>query len=198
MHSASATSGQPSAMGALPWHPVVAVVLVAPLCAASFWSKKKAAEAPAVPAVRIADCRYEKLAYREGGSRVECFRWGERARLCGVRRVARPETRPRPAAQVDEMAPEQCHAGPPFWGWWNEFRNCAVTNACLLRNVLTLYSGDRDPPAYPSPLACNNWGKFPYEIRSVRGLPPPPTAPGVLWYVEPTVLRRRAFAPRAL
>ncbi|KAH8053494.1 hypothetical protein JL720_14703 [Aureococcus anophagefferens] len=50
-------------------------------------SKKKAAEAPVVPAVRIADCRYEKLAYREGGSRVECFRWGERARLCGVRIV---------------------------------------------------------------------------------------------------------------
>ncbi|KAH8057164.1 hypothetical protein JL722_6805 [Aureococcus anophagefferens] len=171
-------------MGTLPRHAVAALVLVAPLCAASFWSKKKAAEAPVVPAVRIADCRYEKLAYREGGSRVECFRWGERARLCGVRIVARPETRPRPAAQVDEMAPEQCHAGPPFWGWWNEFRNCAVTNACLLRNVLTLYSGDRDPPAYPSPLACNNWGKFPYEIRSVRGLPPPPTAPGVLWYVH--------------
>ena len=172
------------------------IILVAPLCAASFWSKKKAAEAPAAPAVRIADCRYEKLAYREGGSRVECFRWGERARLCGVRIVARPETRPRPAAQVDEMAPEQCHAGPPFWGWWNEFRNCAVTNACLLRNVLTLYSGDRDPPAYPNPLACNNWGKFPYEIRSVRGLPPPPTAPGVLWYVEPTV-SLGAHSPRA-
>ncbi|KAH8059215.1 hypothetical protein JL721_9307 [Aureococcus anophagefferens] len=87
-------------MGTLPRHAVAALVLVAPLCAASFWSKKKAAEAPVVPAVRIADCRYEKLAYREGGSRVECFRWGERARLCGVRIVARPETRPRPAAQV--------------------------------------------------------------------------------------------------
>ena len=110
----------------------VCVALVCVAAEGSFWSKKQktpldelrakaaAAEAP----VTIADSRYEKLAYREDGSRVECFRWGER---------------------VDEMEPEACHAGPPFWGWWTEFRNCAVTNACLLRNVLTLYSGRGRP-----------------------------------------------------
>lgn len=105
------------------------LVVASVCCVVSASSKKKKqgkswfgtteAKEDVVDAVKIADSRYEKLAFREGGSKVECFRWGER---------------------VNEMDPEECHAGPPFWGWWNQFRNCAVTNACLYRNKLTLYS----------------------------------------------------------
>ena len=125
-------------------------------CAGGFWGggekkKKHAHAAGKMPGAFVSSSRYEQLSYREGGSRVECFLWGER---------------------VDEMVKEECHAGPPFWGWWNEFRNCAVTNACLHRNVLTLYSGRASPP----PFIVQNGGNEPATAAQeprAQGLPEP-------------------------
>ena len=68
--------------------------------------------------------RYLEPGFASGPSKVECYRFGRR---------------------VDEREPERCHAGPPFWNWWLEFRNCVATNACLFRGVLTLYSGGESP-----------------------------------------------------
>lgn len=113
--------------------------------------------------------RYEGRDWARGPSKVECFLHG---------------------ARVDPRSHEPCHAGPPFWNWWLEFRNCVVSNACLHRGVLTLHGARRDglPPKgergeFPK-LACNNWGRGGdcYGVRTTSAPAPKRGEPGVEWF----------------
>ena len=81
---------------------------------------------------------------RRRGARRGCSE-GNRPSSSGYEGLRAVAYRAGHGARENPRKPEACHAGPPFWNWWLEFRNCVVRCAARTLEADPAPTGDLNP-----------------------------------------------------